>query len=57
MDFILKSNYLKEYLAAPVVEITHFESVKEWESKSGININLDIPGIEDLHIIFNYPEY
>ena len=29
MDFILKSNYPKEYLAAPVAEITHFESVKE----------------------------
>ena len=57
MDFILKSNYPKEYLAAPVAEITHFESVKEWESKSGININLDIPGIENEHIIFNYPEY
>ena len=25
MDFILKSNYPKEYLAAPVAEITHFE--------------------------------
>ena len=57
MDFILKSNYPKEYLAAPVAEITHFESVKEWESKSGIQINLDIPGIEHGHIIFNYPEY
>ena len=57
MDFILKSNYPKEYLAAPVAKITHFESVKEWESKSGININLDIPEIEDPHIIFNYPEH
>ena len=57
MDFILKSNYPKEYLAAPVAEITHFESVKEWESKSGIQINLEIPKIENGHIIFNYPEY
>ena len=57
MDFILKSNYRKEYLAAPVAEITHFESVKERESKSGININLDIPGIDNGYIIFNYPGY
>ena len=57
MDFILKSNYPKEYLAAPVAEITHLESVKEWEAKSGININLKIPGIDNGHIIFNYPEY
>ena len=57
MDFILKSNYPKEYLAAPVAEITHFESVKEWESKSEIQITLDIPRIEHGHIIFNYPEY
>ena len=57
MDFILKSNYPKEYLAAPVAEITHFESVKEWESKSGIQINLEIPEIKNGHIIFIYPEY
>ena len=57
IDFMLKSNYPKEYLAVPVAEITHLESVKEWESKSGIKINLDIPGIENEHIIFNYPEY
>ena len=53
----MKSNYPKEYLAAPVAEIMHLESVKEWESKSGIQINLDIPRIENGHIIFNYPEY
>ena len=57
MDFILKLNYPKEYLAAPVAKITHFESVKEWESKSGIQINLEIPEIENGHIIFNYIEY
>ena len=57
MDFILKLNYPKEYLAAPVAKITHFESVKEWESKSGIQINLEISEIENGHIIFNYPEY
>ena len=55
--FILKSNYPKEYLAAPVAEITHFKSVKEWESKSGIQINLEILEIENGHITFNYPEY
>ena len=57
MDFILKSNYPKEYLAAPVAEITHLESVKEWEAKNGIIINLKIPGIDNGHIIFNYPKY
>ena len=31
--------------------------MKEWEAKSGININLNIPGIDNGHIIFNYPEY
>ena len=53
----MKSNYPKEYLAAPVAEITHLEIVKEWEAKSRKSINLKIPGIDNGHIIFNYLEY
>ena len=31
--------------------------MKEWESKSKIPIEINVPFLEDMHIIFNYPEF
>ena len=55
-EFLLRKKYPKEYLAAPICDIGHFRSVKEWEKDSPVAINLPIPFLEDEHIIFNYPE-
>ena len=43
-------------MAAPICDIGHLRSVKEWEENSPVPINLPIPFLEDEHIIFNYPE-
>ena len=55
--YITSSKYPKEYLAAAVCKIRHHESVAEWEGKSRIPINLEIPFLDDVHIIFNYLEF
>ena len=56
-NYITSSKYPKEYLAVAVCKIRHRESVGEWEGKSPIPINLEIPFLDDVHIIFNYPEF
>ena len=56
MQFVLSSKYPKEYLAAPVCEITHMEIVSNWEVKSPITITLNLPIADCIHIIFNYPK-
>ena len=55
--FVTSNKYPKEYLAAAVCQISHVDSVRKWESKSRIPITIDIPFLEDQHIIFNYPEF
>ena len=55
MQFVLSSKYPKEYLAAPVCEITHMEVVNNWEAKSPIPITLNLPIANCTYIIFNYP--
>ena len=55
--FVTSKQYPKEYLAASVCQISHLDSVRRWESKSRIPITIDIPFLEDQHIIFNYPEF
>ena len=55
--FLTSHNYPKEYLAAPVYEIMHMESVLQWESQSKIQICLNLPFGNSQHIIFNYPEF
>ena len=55
-QFLLSKKYPKEYLAAPICDIGHYRSIKEWEEDSPVAINLPIPFLEDEHIIFNYPE-
>ena len=56
-NYITSSKYPKKYLAVAVCKIQHRESVGEWEGKSPIPINLEIPFLDDVHIIFNYPEF
>ena len=56
-NYITSSKYPKEYLAAAVCKIRHRESVAEWEGRSPIPINLELPFLDDVHIIFNYPEF
>ena len=56
MQFVLSPKYPKEYLAAPVCEITHMEVVNNWEAKSPIPITLNLPIANCTYIIFNYPE-
>ena len=55
--FLTSHNYPKEYLAAPVCQTTHMESVLQWESKSKIPICLNLPFGNSQHIIFNYSEF
>ena len=55
-QFILSKKYPREYLAAPICDIGHYRSIKEWEEDSPVAINLPIPFLQDEHIIFNYPE-
>ena len=52
-NFVTSSKYPKEFLAAAVCNIEH----KEWEEKSKIPIQMDVPFLQDTHIIFNYPEF
>ena len=56
-SYVTSGKYPKEYLAAPLCRISHMSSVKEWEEKSPIPIEIDLPFINDKHIIFNYPEF
>ena len=56
-EFVLSSRYPKEYLAAAVCKINHLNEVMQWKSKSRIPIHIDIPFLEDTHIILNYPEF
>ena len=56
-NFVTSSKYPKEYLAAAVCKIHHRQKVAEWEAKSHIPINVNLPFIDDTHIIFNYPEF
>ena len=56
-NYITSTKYPKEYLAAAVCKLQHREKIAEWEAKSHIPINIDIPFINDTHIIFNYPEF
>ena len=56
-NFVTSNKYPKEYLAAPLCEIGHFKSVKKWESNSTIPIQVELPFLEENHIIFNYPEW
>ena len=53
--FVTSKQYPKEYLAASVCQISHLDSVRRWESR--IPRTIDIPFLEDQHIIFNYPEF
>ena len=55
-DFVCSSKYPKEYLAASVCKLNHLSAVKMWERKSPVPLELNIPFLEDTHIIFNYPE-
>ena len=55
--YVTSNRYPKEYLAAPVAEITHMESVAAWEKKCPVPICLHLPFDESEHIVFNYPEY
>ena len=56
-NFITHSKYPKEFLAAQVCKINHMESVSEWESRSNVDIIVDLPWINTQHLIFNYPEW
>ena len=53
---ILSRKYPKDFLAAPICEITHDESVARWEQKSTVPIKMYLPFVDEHHIIFNYPE-
>ncbi|MCG8626595.1 MAG: hypothetical protein MJE68_31920, partial [Proteobacteria bacterium] len=55
-NFITLGKYPKEYLAAVHCEINHMENVRNWESRSPIPITCDLPWINSVHTIFNYPE-
>ena len=55
-NFITSSKYPKEFLVAAVCNIEHKDRVSEWEEKSKIPIQIDVPFLQDTHIIFNYPE-
>ena len=54
---MLSRKYPKDYLAAPVCEITHDENVLEWENASTVPVRMYLPFVDKNHIIFNYPEY
>ena len=56
MQLVFSSKYPKEYLAAPVCEITHMEVVSNWEANFPIPTTLNLPIADCKHIIFNYPE-
>ena len=55
--FITSNKYPKEFLAAPVCQISHLEKVFAWESNSPIPLCLHLPCNEREHIIFNYLEF
>ena len=54
---MLSQKYPKEFLVAPICEVTHDESVIEWETKSTVPVKMFIPFLKKDHIIFNYPEF
>ena len=56
-NYITSTRYPKEYLAAAVCKLQHREKIAQWEAKSNIPIKVDLPFINDTHIIFNYPEF
>ena len=56
-NYITRSRYPKEYLAALYCKINHYENVMKWESHSKIPIRFDMPWVESEHIIFNYPDF
>ena len=56
-NYITRSRYPKEYLAALYCKINHYENVMKWESHSKIPIRFDMPWVESQHIIFNYPDF
>ena len=56
-NYITRSRYTKEYLAALYCKINHYENVMKWESHSKIPIRFDMPWVESQHIIFNYPDF
>ncbi|MCG8622125.1 MAG: hypothetical protein MJE68_09050, partial [Proteobacteria bacterium] len=55
-NLMLSQRYPKEFLAAPLCQITHDEEVIRWEQQSTVPVKMYIPLIEKEHIIFNYPE-
>ena len=55
--FVTSLKYPKEFLAAAVCNTEHKDRVNEWEKKSKIPIQMDVPFLQDTHIIFNYPEF
>ena len=56
-NYITRSRYPKEYLAALYCKINHYENVMKWESHSKIPTRFDMPWVESQHIIFNYPDF
>ena len=56
-NFVTSSKYPKEFLVAAVCNIEHKDRVNEWEEKSKIPIQMDVLFLQDMHIIFNYPEF
>ena len=56
-NLMLSQKYPKEFLAAPICEVTHDESVIEWEPKSTVPVKMFIPFLNKDHIIFNYPKF
>ena len=56
-NFITSSKYPKEFLVAAVCNTNSIFVFNEWEEKSKIPIQIDVPFLQDTHIIFNYPEF